>query len=234
MITEPEIRAHLVEVSHRLHREGFVAATDGNLSVRLPGDLVLVTRSAVPKNEVTEEDIVKIDLTGRVLSGSGRPSSELAVHLAAYRVRPDVRAVIHAHPVTCVAFSLSGLSLAGCLLPEVVLDLGTIPTAEYATPGTERAAEVVARELRTASAVVMDRHGSITVGRDLDEAYNRLERMEHAARITHLAMQLGPVRKLSPAELEELLARKRARGELAGVENCNSCGACLVGELRRA
>ncbi len=226
--TEPELRAELVEHSRRLYDEGYVTSTDGNLSVRMGGDLFLVTPSGRSKRSVRSEEILKVDFQGRLVDGDGRPTTELPMHLAAYRVRPEVRAVIHAHPTHAIALSLAGVQLAGCMLPEVILDLGTIPTAPYATPGSLAAGDVVAAGLRTASALILDRHGSLTVGRDLLEAYHRLERMEHAAKISHLARQLGDWKTLTPAQMEELLARRKASGALAGVTNCNSCGICVA------
>lgn len=208
-----QLKRDVVRVCHRLHEKDFVAALDGNVSVRLEEDRVLCTRTMVPKAFVTEDDLVVIDMRGRKVSGSGQPTSEMAMHLAAYRSRPDVKAVVHAHPPTAVAFTIAGVSLARCVLPEVVMTMHAIPTVRYQTTGTYELADGLTGPLRRYDAVMMDRHGAVCVGPDLWTAYWTMEKLEHAASITLKAHQLGRVQELPGDEVERL----KRLGEKYGV-----------------
>jgi L-fuculose-phosphate aldolase len=178
---------------------------------------------------MSERDVIVVDMEGKLIAGSRKPSSEIVLHLTCYRERPDVNAVVHAHPTMCVAFSLAGVSLAKCLLPEVIFTLGSIPTAEYAAPTTVDVAESVKRHIRDFDAVILARHGSVSVGADVFGAYNTLERMEHVAEITFHARQIGDIKPLTSAQIENL----QAIGEKMGwpkkkiiTDVCNSCNAC--------
>ena len=232
MRTEGDAIREIMDAGRFLQDRQLVVATDGNLSIRLPGDIILITPSGRSLGEMGPDDLCKIHLDGRVFPGNLlSPSSEVPMHLAAYRARSDIQAVVHAHPPYCIAFSLAGLTLAGCLLPETVLDLGNIRTAEYFAPSSDTGVQIVAKELAFGNAFVLDRHGSLTVGPTLREALFRLERMERAAQITSLAIGLGgkELKHLSRQEVEELLAIKRAKGEIPPeVPGCNDCGACLL------
>jgi L-fuculose-phosphate aldolase len=180
---EPELRRHLVEICHRLYRQGMIAAGDGNVSARLPGDdeRVLVTPTGMHKGFITESDLVVVDVHGKLQKGTRKPSSEFLMHELVYLERPDMRAVVHAHPPITVGLALAGVTLAQCVLSETCLVLGPILTAPYSTPTTHEVPEVLRPYVRQSNAVVMDRHGALTYGRDLDEAYNRMEAMEHAS-----------------------------------------------------
>jgi len=149
-----------------------------------------------------------VDWNGRVIEGEGQPTSELAMHLAVYRLRPEVEAVVHAHPPVATAFSIAGISLEDFVLPEVVLTLGVIPTASYATPTTAEVPETIRNLIQKHDALILERHGAITVGRDLMDAYNKMEKLEHAAIIIFSALQLGRVRCLPPREVEKLIHLK--------------------------
>ena len=158
--------------------------------------------------------------------GRGVPSSELRMHLLVYRVRPDVAAAVHAHPVHAVALSLVGVSLAGCLLPETVLSLGSVPTAGYATPTTEEVPESLRHLLEKSNAIVLARHGTLTLGADLTQAYNRLESLEHTAHITAVARAIGPVSVLSQQERQRLEDAARALGIETENLVCSGCETC--------
>lgn len=226
--SEDTLRAEIVEICRRLHGAGLVAGCDGNVSARLGAKALLTTPSGVPKGLLRPEDLVKTDLTGKPLGIARRkPSSELRLHLLAYRLRPEIGAAVHAHPAHAVALSLAGVSLAGCLLPETVLSLGCIPTAPYATPTTEEVPESVRHLLGRANAVILARHGTLTLGIDLQQAWLRLESLEHAARITALARAIGPVEPLGAAEQ----ARLESLARELGITNlpstcCTRCGTC--------
>lgn len=199
------------------------------MSVRIARDRILVTPSGANKGFVEPSDLVITDLDGRVVKGKARPSSEILVHLAAYRVRPDIRAVVHAHPPTAIAFTIAGISLAQCVIPESILTLGFVPTARYETPSTEALAAEVERLLVDHDVVMMDRHGSVTLGRDVFEAYDRLEALEHTAWITYLAKGLGPVRSLPGEEVERLRRLAAAMGRKVAFSGCEQCDVCPRG-----
>lgn len=210
MLNEQAIRKEMVEICRLMYEGRYIASTDGNVSVRLSKSTLLVTPSGVPKGHLTPDQLVVTDLNGNVLRGRGKPSSEIKMHLKVYEVRGDISAVVHAHPRVCLAFSVAGKSLSIPALTEVILSLGDIPIAPYATPTTAEVPEAIGELIKHHNALILDRHGSITVGKDLMQAYNILETIEHAAEVLLYATQLGGVRPLPPEEAERLadLGRK--------------------------
>jgi L-fuculose-phosphate aldolase len=227
---EPELRRHLVEICHRLYRQGMIAAGDGNVSARIDDERVLVTPTGMHKGFITEADLVVVDVHGRLLKGTRKPSSEFLMHELVYLERPDMRAVVHAHPPITVGLALAGVTLAQCVLSETCLVLGPILTAPYSTPTTHEVPTVLRPYVRQSNAVVMDRHGALTYGRDLDEAYNRMEAMEHASKITHAARALGPVSPLPPHEVDKLQALAQRLGIPRAPDPCTLCNACGNGK----
>lgn len=204
MITEHQLREELVSFGRLTYERRLLVAMDGNLSARLPSGDILCTRAGCHKGFLQDRDILLVDADGKVKRGEGRPTSEIYMHLACYRERPDVKAVIHAHPPLCVAFTIASVSMDRCVLPEVVLTLGSIPTAPYKTTGTQDLAEQIGSYVHDYDAILMDTHGALTVGRDLLEAFCRLETMEHTALILQTAQGLGGVRNLPPEEAVKL------------------------------
>jgi len=186
-----------------LHQKNYLAATDGNVSVRL-GDQVLLTPSGVNKGMLEEDQVISVDLEGRLLAGTGRPTSELRMHLLVYELRPDVGAVVHAHLPYATACTLAGISLLEPILPEVVITLKGIPTAAYATPGTEEVPKAIRDLIQEFDAILLSRHGAMTVGREVMDAYNKMEKLEHTARVVLAARLQGPVSPLSASEVEKL------------------------------
>jgi L-fuculose-phosphate aldolase len=229
---EPELRRHLVEICHRLYRQGMIAAGDGNVSARLDDERVLVTPTGMHKGFITENDLVVVDVHGKLLKGTRKPSSEFLMHELVYLERPDMRAVVHAHPPITVGLALAGVTLAQCVLSETCLVLGPILTAPYSTPTTHEVPEVLRPYVRQSNAVVMDRHGALTYGRDLDEAYNRMEAMEHASKITHAARAIGPVSPLPAHEVDKLQALAARLGIPRAPDPCTLCNACGNGRGR--
>jgi L-fuculose-phosphate aldolase len=233
-VSEHELRQEVLRVGRLLWERGFVAATDGNLSVRLGSNRLLVTASGLSKGFLSADDLVVIDGDGEPLPayrGRGRrASSEIAMHLEVYRQRPDVNAVVHAHPPLAVAFSIAGVSLARCVIPEVIVTLGGIPTTGYATPGTAEVPASIRQAIREYDAIVMAHHGSLTVGRTLWEAYLRLEKVEHTAQITLAAQQLGRVQMLSPQAVQALAAKRRDLLQQEGRDLCQDCSVCVLGD----
>ena len=241
-VTEYELRQEMVRVGRLLWERGYVAATDGNLSARLGSDRLLVTPSGVSKGFLSEHDLVVIGLEGGGQARgpaptggrAGRPSSEILMHLEVYRQRPDVRAVVHAHPPAAIAFSIAGVTLARCVLPEVIVTLGGIPTTEYATPGTTEVSESIRQALRSYDALVLAHHGSLTVGKTLWEAYLLLEKVEQTAQITLAAQQLGRVHTLPPEAVQKLAAMRAEMLQGEGRNLCEGCSACILGDTPKS
>ena len=201
---ERALRKKLVEVCHRTYRQGYIAAMDGNVSARLGRDRVLVTPSGFHKGMIREEDLVVTDLSGKKIAGRHRPSSEFLMHDLAYAERSDVGAVVHAHPPIAVALALAGVSLQSCVLSESCLSLGAIVTAPYATPTTTEVPDSLRDLVRKWNAIILMRHGALTLGMDLDQAYNRMEIVEHTAKIIHAARAIGTVTPLPEEEVDKL------------------------------
>jgi L-fuculose-phosphate aldolase len=211
---DPILKAkeEIVYWSKKVQEYGFVSVTDGNLSVRLDGNRVMITPSGLPKGEMDLDSPIIIDMAGNKLEGKGKPSSEGKLHLEVFRSRPDIRAVIHAHPPKCIAFTVAGIPLDTCLLPEVVVTIGAVPTSRYATPTTEEVPESIRPHIGKSNAVMMARHGSLTMGSSLQEAFRLLEKMEHSAAISLYARMLGGPVPFSREELEKLYALRPVWG----------------------
>ena len=239
-MNEHQIRRDLIKFSHLCYERHFLVAMDGNLSVRMPSGNIICTQAGCHKGFLTEDELVVIDAQGNKLRGRGRPTSEMAMHIACYNARPDVNAVIHTHPPLSVAFTIAGVSLERCVLPEVVLTLGTIPTIAYATTGTNDLASRVGDAILKHDAILMDRHGAVCVGKDLLEAFCRLETMEHTALITKTALELGGLKELPAEEAIRLrsMGLKRyggppsavARADHPCVDLPDACTSCSSGE----
>lgn len=180
--SESCLREELIGVCRRLDEAGLVAATDGNVSCRLGDDRILITPSGACKGELSPLDLVLVDLhNGSIVAGQGRASSESRMHFLVYRRRPDVGAVVHAHPPMLTAYTLAGRPFRADVLPEVWLTIGPVPTAPYAPPTTEELASSIGPLIEHHQAILLERHGSVTFGRNLKEAYLHLEKLEHAA-----------------------------------------------------
>jgi L-fuculose-phosphate aldolase len=205
------VRREVVAVCRRLWERGLIAGPDGNVSVRIASDRILVTPAGMSKVDVGPEDLVELATDGRRLRGSRRASSEVSMHLRIYARRPDVRAVVHAHPPTATGFAVAGEGLEACVLPEVIFQVGWVPLVPYATPGTEALADRFEPFLADHDAFLMANHGATTVGGSLLIAHQRMESLEHAARILLTARLLGRTTTLSAGDVRELvMARERA------------------------
>jgi len=207
--TETGLRRDLVEVCRRLHERRLLGAGEGNVSCRLGRDRLLVTPSGVNKGYLRPADLVVVDLAGAKVRGRGRPSTELLMHLAAYAARPDAGAVVHAHPLTAVAFTVAGLPPPNDLLPEAVLVLGSIAVAPFATPGTDEVPRSLAPFWREHQVIVLERHGALALGKDLFQAFDRMETLERVCEVAALARALGHCEPLSRAAVEKVIAAGR-------------------------
>jgi L-fuculose-phosphate aldolase len=197
---------------HQLARQGLIAGQDGNLSVRLSPSRVLVTPSGLIKALLRPTDMVEVDLAGRKRGGRRKPTSELDLHLRILRRRPDVGAVVHAHPPTATGFSVAGEGLDTFVLPELVLLMGQVPLVPYATPGEPELGAGAEPFFDRYDAVLLANHGAVTVGPTLDAAWIRMESLEHAARIVFAARMLGRVTELSETAVARLEAKRVAWG----------------------
>lgn len=204
------LRRDIVLVCQRLYQRGFIVGTEGNVSVLAAPDRLWITPRGYHKGLIQVEDLLLIDLDGRVQFGQGQPSSETPMHLALYRCRPDIRAVVHAHPPLATALTVARHRLEPALLPEAVVMLGEVPTIPYEVPATRRFAEEVGEVMRHAEAVLLENHGSVTVGSSLQVAFNNMETVERTAQIFYLAKTLGQVQPLSPAAVDCLKALRQA------------------------
>lgn len=211
-MNESESRREIIRLGRLLHEKGFIAATDGNLSIRLNEFSLLATPTGMSKGMLTEDDLVTVDIRGRRLNGKHEVSSEIAMHLMIYRARPDVRGVVHAHPPTATGFASAGRALDEALVSEIVLSLGSVPLAEYATPGTKELCDSIEPYVDDHDAVLMANHGVVTFGADLLTAYMHMETVEHYAKISLVAHQLGTQHPLSEERVSALREmRERTR-----------------------
>lgn len=222
MIDEVQLKRDLCEVGRRVWMRQFVAANDGNFSIRIGEDEVLTTPTGVSKGFMTPEMICKVNLQGKHLEGAYAPSSEILLHLKVYRCRPDVRAVVHAHPPTATGFAVAGWSLQQPVLPEVIVGLGGVPLCPFALPGTAEVPESLREYLSSYDAFLLANHGALTVGADLFTAYYRMEILEHFAQVMLTAHLLGGAKPLSQSRVQELY---RIRQSLAGNASTPPSGA---------
>lgn len=218
MTQEQRLREEIVRVGRMLYAKDFLAASDGNVSARLDGGRFLITPSGLHKGFLEPEQLVVVDENGRRVDAGTpanrdlKPTSELPMHLEAYRQRPDVQAVVHAHPPIAVSLTIANVPLDEYLLPESIVFLGQIPTAPYSTPSTAENAAAIRTLITHHDGIMLERHGSLTVGRTVMEAFMRLETLEQHARIAFMTTQLGNRRPLEPEKVETLLAMRRAMG----------------------
>jgi L-fuculose-phosphate aldolase len=202
--SEQQLRADIVEIGRRLYARGYTASNDGNISVRLDGERLLMTPSGVCKGFMNAGMMCITDVDGRKLAGDRDPSSEMQMHLEVYRRRPDVNAVVHAHPPIATGFAVAGIPLDKAVLAEVVTTLGSVPIAEYATPSTKELPEAVRQYVQAHDGMLLANHGALTLGKDLFSAYYKMETIEHFAHISLVARLLGGERLLSREEVFRL------------------------------
>jgi L-fuculose-phosphate aldolase len=232
---EQALREEIVRVGRLMYERGLVVGIDGNISARMDEAHVLCTPSGLCKGMMTSEQLIVVNMDGHKV-GPGtdanrdlRPTSEVMMHLEAYRQRPDVGGVVHAHPPIAVALSIAGVSLADCMLPEVIVNLGLVPTTEYATPASQENVAAIRDLIANHDGMILQRHGTLTVGPTPWEAYIRLESLEQVARITMILQQLGRGEALPPEHVEKLLEQRRKMGFARPGEEeefCEICGVC--------
>lgn len=206
------LKQDIVEVGKRMYARGYVASNDGNISARLDENKFLVTPTGVSKGFMKPEDLIVVNIDGKVLSGMKKPSSEVFMHLQVYKDRPDVNSVCHAHPPYATGFAVAGIPLDKCILPEVIITLGSIPLIEYGTPGTEELYRPVTKLLKDYDAFLLANHGALTIGTDVINAYHKMETLEHFAHIAFVAQQLGYPNTLSKEQVQKLKDQREKFG----------------------
>jgi L-fuculose-phosphate aldolase len=229
MTTESALRADIVEVGRRMYARGYTASNDGNISVRLGDDRLLMTPRSVCKGFMTPDMMCITDLEGRKLQGDRDPSSEMLMHLEVYRQRPDARAVCHAHPPIATGFAVAGIPLDRAVLAEVLTTLGSIPIAEYATPSTAELPAAVRKYVKAHDGMLLANHGALTLGADLFSAYYKLETIEHFAKISLVARMLGRENLIAREEVDRLQGLRASYGIKAPAPICPDPG--VVGDL---
>lgn len=215
---EGALRQEIVRIGQMMYDKGYLSGFEGNLSTRLDGDRILITPSGLHKGLLRPEQLLVVDTSGRVIGYQTearrglKPTSELPMHLEAYRQRPDIIAVVHAHPPITVALSIAGIPMDTPLLPEVIVLLGMVPMAPYSMSSSEEGATAIRDLIRRYDAVILQRHGTITVGDSLTQAFMRLETVEQNARIHYMLAQLGADGPLEANEVRKLLQMRRGMG----------------------
>jgi L-fuculose-phosphate aldolase len=209
---EDAFRADIVEVGRRMYARAYVASNDGNISIRLDDNAILTTPKGVSKGFMTPDMMVVVDAEGRKIRGTRDASSELLMHLEVYRNRPDVRAVVHAHPPTATGFAVAGIPLDRAVLAEVITTLGSIPIAEYGTPSTPELPAAVRKYIKAHDGLLLANHGALTVAGDVYAAYFKMETIEHFAKISLVARQLGREHLLSREEVVRLQSLRGSYG----------------------
>lgn len=209
-MTEQTLRAEMAEIGRMMYAKSYITGGEGNISARLPDGNILITPSGLHKGLLKPEDPIIVNLAGErvdtpnAVNANHKPTSELPMHLEAFKQRDDVLAVVHAHPAHAVALSIAQIPIADDLIPEIVVFLGRIPVTPYATPSSEENAQAIRETIRDCDALVLERHGSLTVGRSLMEAFMRLEMVESGARLAYMTAMLGVDRPIPPHQLKKL------------------------------
>ncbi|AZV56520.1 class II aldolase/adducin family protein [Clostridium sp. AWRP] len=213
MDRETYLRAQIVETGKRLQQRFFVASNDGNISVKLEDNIILITPTGVNKGEVCSDQIVKVDLDGNVIEGHMKVTSEIKMHLIVYKMRNDIKAVVHAHPPAATAFAVSGEKLdEPTILPEAIFSLGKVGYCDYGTPSTCEVSQSVEKEIPYSDALLLANHGALTVGKDVMDAYYKMENLEMVSKITLYTKIIGNVRTLNKEQIEKLNRVKKEKG----------------------
>jgi L-fuculose-phosphate aldolase len=227
--SEQQLRDDVVEIGRRMSEKGWIAASDGNITIRAGEDRILATPRSVCKGTLSVDDVIVCNLEGEKLEGERQPTTEMEMHLTIYRMRPDIRAVVHAHPPTATGFAVAGRPLNLGLLPEVILSLGSVPLAEYGLPGTPALVEGMKPYIPKFDAMLLANHGAVAYADDVYKAFFRMDTVEHFARITLAAELAGGARPLARVEIQKLF-EARSRYGLEDLRNRYELGWPLAAE----
>lgn len=220
-----QMRRDIIEVGKRYYHKGYAAANDGNISVRIGENRFLCTATGSCKGYLTAEDIILVDGDGNLLEGTKNPSSEIKMHVYVYNRRSDINAVVHAHPPYATGYATAGIPLDKCVLPEIIITMGSIPLAPYGTPSTMELPKSLDAHLQKADAFLLANHGVTTIGKDVFDAYFKMERTEHYAFISFIAHCLGGENVLSKEAVKKLVSLRSSYGfdETAPPVECKAC-----------
>ena len=224
MVSEYEIKKQICDIGKRIYDRGMVAANDGNISVKISDNEFLCTPTGVSKGFMTPEYICKVDADGNVIQANKgfKPSSEIKMHMRVYKERPDVNAVVHAHPMYATGFAIAGIPLTQPIMPEAVIALGCVPIAKYGTPSTEEIPDAVSEHLQYFDAVLLENHGALSFSDSLLNAYHKMESVEFYAKLLYISNQLGGPKELSEAQVQRLYEIRRQFG-MKGKHPANLC-----------
>jgi L-fuculose-phosphate aldolase len=206
--SEFQLKQNMCEIGQRIWLKGFCAGNEGNHSCRISENRILCTPTGISKGSLKPDDICTVDLEGKQISGKRKRTSEILLHLAIYKARPDVNAVVHSHPPHATAFAVAGVDLPTCIHPEAEVFLGAVKTAKYVTPGDKRLGESILPYVKDSNTILLQNHGTVTYAPDLEDAYYKLEIVDAYARILILAKQVGSIRPLDANQMKELLDLK--------------------------
>lgn len=216
-LTDYEAKKSIIEVGKRMYDKGFVASNDGNISCKVGPNTIWTTPTGVSKGFMTPDMLVKMNFDGKVLMGKNKPSSEVKMHIRVYTENPDVMAVTHAHPPVATSFAIAGINLDRAILPEAVVNLGSVPIAHYATPGSQDVPDSIAPYCNTHNAVLLANHGALSWGKDILEAYHRLESLEYYATVLmYTGRIIGKANELSCNQVSELIDIRGKLGITSG------------------
>ncbi len=238
MVSEYEIKKQICDIGKRIYDRGMVAANDGNISVKISDNEFLCTPTGVSKGFMTPDYICKVDAEGNVIQANKgfKPSSEIKMHMRVYKERPDVKSVVHAHPMYGTAFAIAGIPLTQPIMPEAVIALGCVPIAEYGTPSTVEIPDAISKYLQHFDALLLENHGALAYSDSLLAAYHKMESLEFYAQLLFLSKQLGGPKELNNSQVERLYEIRRQFGMKgkhpanvcpnvkAGNASCHTCG----------
>jgi L-fuculose-phosphate aldolase len=231
MLSVEEAGEDILHAARRMYERRYVAANDGNLSVRISDDRLLVTPTGISKGFMSRSDLVVTDMKGVKIGGKRQPTSEIMMHIRAYQLRDDIGSVVHAHPPYATAFAVAGIPLVECVLPEVIVSIGSVPLAEYGTPSTQEVPRSIESVVTKSDALLLRNHGVMTVGDCVLNAYHKLETVEHFAEITFIARHLGSVSSLAHEDIRKLLEVRAAAGAGGVYPGCEESGICAVPQI---
>jgi L-fuculose-phosphate aldolase len=217
------LKKQIIEAGKRMYNRGYVASNDGNISARADQNSIVITPSGVSKGFMRINDLVQVNLEGKILSGYGKPSSELHMHLQIYKKRSDVNSVCHAHPPYATGYAAAGIALDQCILSEVILTLGKIPLVKFGAPGTDELYQSLDEYIHDYDALLLAHHGVLTIGADIFNAYYKMETVEHFAQIAFIARQLGQTHTLNAEQVKKIT-------DLREKFNIQTSAGCVVSE----
>ncbi len=225
-LSEKETREQICEAGRRLWMKGWVASNDGNISMKLDDEIFITTPTGISKGFMTPDMLVKVDINGNVRDGYMKPSSEVKIHIEAYKRRNDIGGVVPAHPPICTGYAVANIPLNFRTLPEIIISLGRIPLAEYGTPSTSELSDSISELILCHDALLLANHGAMTVGKDVMEAYYNMERVEMFANISFVAQNLGGMKPISEPDVKKLEDLREEFGIKIGGSACMNCGTC--------